>query len=148
MSRPSLRIALAQFDFTVGAVEKNAERIIAFIEEARDEYGADLVLFPSWRSAAIRRKTCCCARVSSPIASARCNSWRRGAGHRRRGRLAAERRRGGLQRGQRAARRRGRRPYRKRELPNTPCSTSAAISAWIPMAARACSTWPACRSGW
>ena len=46
MSRPSLRIALAQFDFTVGAVEKNAERIIAFIEEARDEYGADLVLFP------------------------------------------------------------------------------------------------------
>ncbi|HAI94251.1 MAG TPA: NAD+ synthase, partial [Xanthomonadaceae bacterium] len=35
-----------QFDFPVGAVEKNAERIIAFIEEARDEYGAELVLFP------------------------------------------------------------------------------------------------------
>lgn len=46
MSRPPLRIALAQFDFPVGAVEKNAERIIAFIEEARDEYGAELVLFP------------------------------------------------------------------------------------------------------
>ena len=46
MSRPPLRIALAQFDFPVGAVEKNAERIVAFIEEARDEYGADLVLFP------------------------------------------------------------------------------------------------------
>lgn len=46
MSRPPLRIALAQFDFPVGAVEKNAERIIAFIAEARDEYGAELVLFP------------------------------------------------------------------------------------------------------
>ena len=46
MSRPPLRIALAQFDFPVGAVEKNAERIIALIEEARDEYGAELVLFP------------------------------------------------------------------------------------------------------
>ena len=46
MSRPPLRIALAQFDFPVGAVEKNAERIVAFIEEARDEYGAELVLFP------------------------------------------------------------------------------------------------------
>ena len=46
MSRPPLRIALAQFDFPVGAVATNAERIIAFIEEARDEYGAELVLFP------------------------------------------------------------------------------------------------------
>jgi NAD+ synthase (glutamine-hydrolysing) len=43
---PSLRIALAQFDFPVGAVAKNAERIAAMIAEARDVHGADVVLFP------------------------------------------------------------------------------------------------------
>jgi len=42
----TLRIALAQFDFPVGAVRANAERIAAMIAEARDEYGADIVLFP------------------------------------------------------------------------------------------------------
>ncbi|HET6396495.1 MAG TPA: NAD+ synthase, partial [Pseudoxanthomonas sp.] len=42
----SLRIALAQFDFPVGAVERNTARIEALIAEARDEYGADVVLFP------------------------------------------------------------------------------------------------------
>lgn len=42
----TLRIALAQFDFPVGAVAANAERIAAMIAEARDEYGADVVLFP------------------------------------------------------------------------------------------------------
>ncbi len=42
----TLRIALAQFDFPVGAVAQNAERIAAMIAEARDEYGADVVLFP------------------------------------------------------------------------------------------------------
>jgi NAD+ synthetase len=42
----TLRIALAQFDFPVGAVRANAERIAAMITEARDEYGADVVLFP------------------------------------------------------------------------------------------------------
>jgi NAD+ synthetase len=41
-----LRIALAQFDFPVGAVVSNAERIAAMIAEARDGYGAQLVLFP------------------------------------------------------------------------------------------------------
>ncbi len=45
MSR-SLRIALAQFDFPVGAVESNTQRIRALIAEARDVHGADLVLFP------------------------------------------------------------------------------------------------------
>src|SRR3546814_19378962 len=45
MSQP-IRIALAQFDFPVGAVFDNAERIIEFIAEARDDCGADLVLFP------------------------------------------------------------------------------------------------------
>src|SRR5690606_33642359 len=41
-----IRIALAQFDFPVGAVERNAEAIIELIAQARDEFGADLVLFP------------------------------------------------------------------------------------------------------
>ena len=45
MGKP-LRIALAQFDFPVGAVASNAERIAAMIAEARDQYGAGLVLFP------------------------------------------------------------------------------------------------------
>ncbi|WP_166209537.1 NAD+ synthase [Cognatiluteimonas telluris] len=42
----SLRIALAQFDFPVGAVEANADRIIAMALQARDEFGARVVLFP------------------------------------------------------------------------------------------------------
>lgn len=42
----TLRIALAQFDFPVGAVARNAERIAAMIAEARDTHGADVVLFP------------------------------------------------------------------------------------------------------
>ncbi len=46
MIKPLLRIALAQFDFPVGAVHDNADRIVELIAEARDEYGADLVLFP------------------------------------------------------------------------------------------------------
>ena len=41
-----LRIAMAQFDFPVGAVKDNAARIADLIAEARDEYGADIVLFP------------------------------------------------------------------------------------------------------
>lgn len=41
-----LRIALAQFDFAVGAVARNAERIAAMIVEARDLHRADVVLFP------------------------------------------------------------------------------------------------------
>ena len=42
----SLRIALAQFDFPVGDIAGNARRIAAWIAEARDLHGADLVLFP------------------------------------------------------------------------------------------------------
>jgi NAD+ synthase (glutamine-hydrolysing) len=42
----SLRIALAQFDFPVGDVSGNAARIVTMIAEARDELGADVVLFP------------------------------------------------------------------------------------------------------
>ncbi|TCZ84596.1 NAD+ synthase [Lysobacter sp. N42] len=42
----ALRIALAQFDFPVGDVAGNAGRIARMIAEARDEYGAQLVVFP------------------------------------------------------------------------------------------------------
>src|SRR5690606_5278946 len=42
----TLRIAMAQFDFPVGDVAGNTARISAMIAEARDEYGADIVLFP------------------------------------------------------------------------------------------------------
>ena len=42
----TLRIAMAQFDFPVGDVAGNVRRIAGFIAEARDEYGADIVLFP------------------------------------------------------------------------------------------------------
>ena len=42
----TLRLALAQFDFPVGAVAANADRIIALIAQARDLHGADVVLFP------------------------------------------------------------------------------------------------------
>jgi len=42
----TLRLALAQFDFPVGAVAANAARIAALIAEARDVHRADLVVFP------------------------------------------------------------------------------------------------------
>ena len=42
----TLRIALAQFDFPVGAVDRNAEHITALIAQARDDLGADVVVFP------------------------------------------------------------------------------------------------------
>src|SRR5688500_17009156 len=42
----TLRIAMAQFDFPVGAVAKTADRIIEMIATAREEHGADVVLFP------------------------------------------------------------------------------------------------------
>ena len=42
----SLRIALAQLDLLVGDVQGNAARVIESRGRARDELGADLVLFP------------------------------------------------------------------------------------------------------
>ena len=42
----TLRLALAQFDFPVGAVAANADRTIALLREARDVHRADLVAFP------------------------------------------------------------------------------------------------------
>jgi NAD+ synthase (glutamine-hydrolysing) len=41
-----IRIALAQFDFPAGAVEQNADRMLALAARARDELGARLILFP------------------------------------------------------------------------------------------------------
>ena len=41
-----LRIALAQFDFPVGDVGGNAQRIGEMIAQARDEFGAHVVVFP------------------------------------------------------------------------------------------------------
>lgn len=41
-----LRLVLAQLDFTVGAIGANVEKIVQACERARDEYGADLVVFP------------------------------------------------------------------------------------------------------
>ncbi len=46
MTKPSLRIALAQFDFPVGAVAANAEKIIALANQAKNQYQADIILFP------------------------------------------------------------------------------------------------------
>jgi NAD+ synthase (glutamine-hydrolysing) len=41
-----MRIALAQFDFPVGAVAANAARISELVARARDELAADLIVFP------------------------------------------------------------------------------------------------------
>ncbi len=43
---PTLRVALAQFDFPVGAVAGNAEHIALLIAQARDRHQADLIVFP------------------------------------------------------------------------------------------------------
>ncbi|MGH8030949.1 MAG: NAD+ synthase [Luteimonas sp.] len=44
--RSALRIAMAQFDFPVGAIADNTARIAALIAQARVVHGADLVVFP------------------------------------------------------------------------------------------------------
>ncbi len=41
-----MRIALAQFDFPVGDIEGNSKKILQLTTAARDQYGADLILFP------------------------------------------------------------------------------------------------------
>ncbi|MGA9334779.1 MAG: NAD+ synthase [Rudaea sp.] len=41
-----MRFALAQFDFPVGAVRRNGERIRELIAQARDECAAQLIVFP------------------------------------------------------------------------------------------------------
>jgi NAD+ synthase (glutamine-hydrolysing) len=46
MATPTLRLALAQLDFTVGAVADNTQRVIDTAAKARDDYHADVVVFP------------------------------------------------------------------------------------------------------
>jgi NAD+ synthase (glutamine-hydrolysing) len=45
-SAPTLRLALAQIDFPVGAVADNTQRVIDHAARAREELQADVVLFP------------------------------------------------------------------------------------------------------
>ena len=42
----SIKIALAQHDSLVGDLQGNADRILLWIKRARDELGADIILFP------------------------------------------------------------------------------------------------------
>jgi NAD+ synthetase len=42
----SMRVVLAQVDFVVGRVTENVQRMIELARAARDDHGADLVLFP------------------------------------------------------------------------------------------------------
>jgi NAD+ synthase (glutamine-hydrolysing) len=46
ISAPTLRLALAQLDFTVGAVADNTQRVIETTARARDDHRADVVVFP------------------------------------------------------------------------------------------------------
>jgi NAD+ synthase (glutamine-hydrolysing) len=46
MSSSGLRIVMAQLDFPVGAIDANADRVIAACRRARDEYAADAIVFP------------------------------------------------------------------------------------------------------
>ena len=42
----TLRFALAQYDFSVGAVARNGERVRELMAQARDDHGAQLIAFP------------------------------------------------------------------------------------------------------
>ncbi|MGE3920574.1 MAG: nitrilase-related carbon-nitrogen hydrolase, partial [Gammaproteobacteria bacterium] len=44
--KPRCRIVVAQLNFLVGNVEGNLAKIVASAERARDEYHADLIVFP------------------------------------------------------------------------------------------------------
>ena len=145
-----LRIALAQFDFPVGAVSQNAERISAMIAEARDAHGADLVLFPElaisgyppedllMRPGFLRD----CEAALQQIAAATTGivavvGWPQSAGSVVYN-AASVLRDGAMWKPLTA----------NASCPTTRCSTNAAISMSIRTAAPACSRSPACRSGW
>jgi NAD+ synthase (glutamine-hydrolysing) len=44
--KSALRLVMAQRDFLVGAVSRNADGVIEAAQQARDELGADLIVFP------------------------------------------------------------------------------------------------------
>lgn len=46
MSSSTLRLVLAQCNFTVGDIRGNAQSIIEYVRQARDEHQPDLVIFP------------------------------------------------------------------------------------------------------
>jgi len=45
-SRTTLRIAIAQINLLVGDIEGNTERIFEWIQRARNEMQADVIVFP------------------------------------------------------------------------------------------------------
>lgn len=45
-SEADLRIVMAQLDFLVGAIDANTDKVIAACRQARDELGADAIVFP------------------------------------------------------------------------------------------------------
>jgi len=45
-SSADLRIIMAQLDFLVGAIDANTDKVIAACRRARDELGADVIVFP------------------------------------------------------------------------------------------------------
>ena len=46
MTETTLRIALAQLNMTVGDISGNTDKIIEYALKARDEKGADIVVYP------------------------------------------------------------------------------------------------------
>ena len=147
----TLRIALAQFDFPVGAVRANAERIAVMIAEARDEYGADLVMFPELALSGYPPEDL----LLRPELPARLRGRDRDGRRRRRpavswrwsvGREAA----GSVVYNAASVLRDGKcraAPIANANCRITRCSTSAAISMSIRIVRIACSTSKACRSG-
>ena len=61
-----MRLALGQINPTVGDLQGNAVKIIALIDEARDEK-TDLVIFPELALTGYPPKTCCSSRNSLKI---------------------------------------------------------------------------------
>ena len=127
----SLRIALAQFDFPVGAVAENATRIAAMIAEARDGFGAQVVLFPELALSGYPPEDL----LLRPSFLADCEAALQ--------RIAADTQ--GIVAVVGWPQSAGAVVYNA-NCPTTRCSTSGAISTSIPMAKPACSPWATCPS--
>ena len=138
-----LRLALAQFDFRVGDLIGNTERITAYIAEARDIHGADLVLFPELTLSGYPPEDLLlhpsflaeCEAAIGHVAAATGGivavvGWPEAAGAVVYNAVSV------LRDGAMA---RSRSPTASAICPTTRCSTNAAISLLIPTVARACS---------
>ena len=100
----SLRIALAQFDFPVGAVTQNAERIAAMIAEARDDAWRRPGAVPGAGDQRVSaRGPADAPRFPARLRGSAASGRHRRARHRRGRGLAAVGRQRAVQRGQRAA---------------------------------------------